>query len=429
MSGQFIKPPGAKSIASDGAPVDMLGRMAAVTSSQILAWAARRRRQIAAGAVLALVLIAAFVFRGDIVRASLDPKTPFQTYRPPPAPDYARPSAWALAPASPAAFTQGGPGADVFFVHPTTYNGGEEWNGPIDHKRSVRQLFQVMLPNYAGPFARAGRVFAPRYRQASLYAMLSLREDAREARAFAYADVARAFRLYLDRFNHGRPIILAGVEQGGQIVERLAREAVAADPALKARIAAVYAIDAIVPAEAHTWSSPIPPCQGRAQARCIVAYLPEPKSHRDAGERALRRALVFGKSGELEPLAGRPALCVNPLTGSVDAPLAARAANLGAANATKLEWGVRPAFLPRQVSARCEGGVLWVSHPRSGVLSPAGGWADRRKAPGYNLFYLDLETDAKARIAALNADPTFHEQAPPITQSIDVKRVPLMGRR
>ncbi len=194
----------------------MLGRMGEVTPSQILEWARRHRARVAAGAVLALVLIAAFLFRGEILRASLDPKTPYQTYSPPPAPDYEQRAAWALAPADPATFPQGGPGADVFFVHPTTYNGGEQWNGPIDHRRSVRQLEQVMLPNYAGPFARAGRVFAPRYRQASLYAMLSLREDARDARSLAYADVKRAFRLYLDRFNHGRPIILAGVEQGAR---------------------------------------------------------------------------------------------------------------------------------------------------------------------------------------------------------------------
>ena len=28
-----------------------------------------------------------------------------------------------------------------------------------------------MAPNYAGPFVRVGRLFAPRYRQASLYTL------------------------------------------------------------------------------------------------------------------------------------------------------------------------------------------------------------------------------------------------------------------
>ena len=49
-----------------------------------------------------------------------------------------------------------------------------------------------MLPNYAGPFARLGRIFAPRYRQASLYTLMTLRDDAREARLLTVrADAAK----------------------------------------------------------------------------------------------------------------------------------------------------------------------------------------------------------------------------------------------
>ena len=50
-----------------------------------------------AGFALVFLLTAAVaVWRGDILRAGLDPQVPFQTYQPPPAPDYARPEAWAL---------------------------------------------------------------------------------------------------------------------------------------------------------------------------------------------------------------------------------------------------------------------------------------------------------------------------------------------
>ena len=73
----------------------------------------------------------------------------------------------------------------------------------------------------------------------------------------------------------------------------------------------------------------------------------------------------------------------------------------GAANATGLEWGDRPAFLARQVSARCDGGVLRVSSPKSALLQPSGSWTERRMAPSFNLFYADLENDARARLAAL----------------------------
>lgn len=175
---------------------------------------------------LALTVVGVLIFLGlatgafwdDVMRTALDPKAPFQTYKPPPAPDYARRSAWHLMPTTPETATIGQPKADVFFVGPTTYDGGKDWNAPIDDARSNEAFRQVMAPNYAGPFVRVGRIFAPKYRQASLYTLLTLREDAREARKFAYGDVARAFRYYLEHDNGGRPFVIVGVEQGGKSV-------------------------------------------------------------------------------------------------------------------------------------------------------------------------------------------------------------------
>jgi hypothetical protein len=42
-----------------------------------------------------------------------------------------------------------------------------------------------------------------------------------------------------------------------------------------------------------------------------------------------------------------------------------------------------------------------VSSPKSVSLKPSGSWAEQRMAPGFNLFYADLEADARARVAAL----------------------------
>ena len=106
------------------------------------------------------------------------------------------------------------------------------------------------------------------------------------------------------------------------------------------------------------------------------------------------------EQGELVNLSPRPALCFNPILGAVtEAPAAARL-HLGAANATGLEWGARPAFLARQVSAQCRGGVLYVSRPQSSALRRSGSWADRRKVEGFNLFYADIEADARQRLAS-----------------------------
>lgn len=392
-------------------------------SRRLRSWGPQRWRLVGGSVVLVLALILAFAFRDHVLLAALDPKLPFQTYRPPPAPNYAAEESWALAPINaPTTMV-----ADVFFVHPTTYNGGEEWNGPINHPRSRRLLEQVMLPNYAGPFARVGRVFAPRYRQASLYAMRTAREDSREARRFAYDDVRRAFRYYLAHWNGGRPFILAGIEQGGSIAERLVREEIAADPAVLRRFAAAYLIESPTPADAYGPDQPIPACRSRDQARCVVAYVSAPQGDDRLSRHIRERALVWDLLGQLQPLGGRRLLCVNPMLGARSDAVAPERLNLGAVNASNLEWGVRPAFMPHQVASQCRQGVLERTRPRSVTLKPARGWADRLKAPGFNVFYADLEADALARLKALGAQPDFHLPAPPITTSIEVRRVPVMG--
>ena len=386
----------------------------------------RTGMKVAAFGLLALALIAAFVFRDQILRASLDPRQPFQTYRPPPAPDYSSRADWALLPADPVHPGPQDGAVDVFFVHPTTYNGGEQWNGPILYPRAARQLASVMLPNYAGPFARLGRVFAPRYRQASVYAMASLREDALEARRFAYGDVKAAFETFITRYSPGRPFILVGVEQGGSLAALLLRDEIVTRPDLRRRMLAAYLLQTVVPADEYGPAAPIPACASRQEAHCVVAYMQVREGRQGTARRIINRALAWNAAGELAPLGTRAPLCVNPLLGARTEALAPRRDNLGAANATDLEWGARPGYLPHEVSAQCRDALLWVSRPTSPTLKAVGGWAERQKPPGYNLFYADLEADARERVRA--AASSGGMPAPPITTSIPVRRVPVMGR-
>ena len=360
-----------------------------------------RRLMAAAIVLVALVLAAAvYVWRDDILRTRLDPKEPFQTYDPPPAPDYAQRSAWALMPNAPEAPTAGEPPADVFFVGPTTFDGGRHWNAPIDDPKADRLFRQVMAPNYAGPFVRVGRIFAPRYRQASLYTLMTLRDDAREARRFAYGDVAQAFRYYVAHYNQDRPFVIVGVEQGGTLATRLIAEEVAANPALRARLAAAYLVQTVVPSD----NPPLPPCLAPKQTGCLAAWASVYDGEPERAQALLDRSLVWNDAGQLVNLGGRTPICFNPLFGAVvDAEAPARL-NLGATNATGLEWGARPAFLTRQVGAKCDKGILRVTRPKSPSLKPSGSWTDRRRAPGYNVFFADLEADAGARVAAL-AEP------------------------
>lgn len=343
-------------------------------------------------ALLFVVIAALAVWRGDILRAGLDPQVPFQTYTPPPPPDYSLPQAWALN-------EQRAPDAGdaaVFFVHSTTYDGGREWNGPIGEPRADAYLRRVVLPNHAGPFAVAGAISAPRYRQASLYARLTLREDAREARAFAYRDVLAAFDVWIARHPRG-PIVLAGVEQGGELVERLVRERVATDPAVRSRLVAAYLVDVVAAAEGLAPNAPA--CQSRTQTGCVIGWSPVSTDNDGAGKRRLRRALVWNSRGQLVDLAGKRPLCVNPVTGSgSNAPVDARR-HKGATNATGLEWGAKPALISREVATQCREGLLRYSEPTQESFDQRGSWADRRKSRPYNLFYGDIQEDVKARLA------------------------------
>src|SRR5689334_22103210 len=108
---------------------------------------ARPRRNLwpAVGLVLLVAVLAAAyaIFRGDLIRYSLDPRIPFQTYRPPPAPDYAQPTGWWLAPAHPEAPAPTDPAADVFFVAPTSFDGGKNWNAPPNDPGTERVFREV----------------------------------------------------------------------------------------------------------------------------------------------------------------------------------------------------------------------------------------------------------------------------------------------
>jgi hypothetical protein len=379
------------------------------------------KRWIALGlAALAMLLaVSAFVFRADILRTSLDPRIPFQAYTPPKAPNYGEARAWALPiDANPSSALP----ADVFFIHPTTFNGGRHWNAPFRDQEAARLLDRVMLPNYAGPFARVGRIFAPRYRQASLYSQMTLREDARAARGFAYGDVREAFRFWLRTHGGDRPLVLVGVEQGGLLAERLLREEIIPNAALRRRLAGVYLIETVVPASGYDAASPVPACTRREQAGCVVAWA----TPREGDRRRTRdRTLIWDGSGILVGLQGREVLCVNPLTGArSDAP-AREAESLGAVNASGMGWGVRPPLLKREVQTRCVEGFLDVSRPKSSAFRPARGWADQRKVAPYNLFFGDLEADSQTRVSTLLGRQAYGRPAPPITTSVPVRTSPV----
>lgn len=351
----------------------------------------------------------------DIMRHNLDPKVPFQTYVPPSAPDYKSRASWYLNPAFEGREVQRNRNPqklDAFFIHGTSFNGGKDWLGGIDDPLATAEVLRVQLPNHAGPFASIGYVYAPKYRQASLYSQLTQREDAREAREFAYGDVNEAFSAFLRQRRNAGGFIIVGVEQGGLIAQRLVQERVATDEALRGKLVAAYFMETLVPKKDYAEGKAIPACLSRPQIGCVVSYLSVDAGRPDRALTATRRAMVWDPVYALEPLGKLEALCVNPLNGAESDESVEARHSLGAANATGLEWGAVPALISRKVGARCNNGILYVNKPSDPSFKVSGSWADKKKVRSYNLFYGDLQADVAERWFNYRFAPKTPQVAP-----------------
>ncbi len=131
--------------------------------------------------------------------------------------------------------------ADVFFLCPTVYAGQEDcWNMPLEDE-AAKASFLGAINMEKGIYDQDCRFFAPYYRQAGLSVYLFSPEEREPYLASAYEDVKDAFLYYLDHYNQGRPIIVAGFSQGADMSLRLLKDCFA-DEEINDLLVACYAI-------------------------------------------------------------------------------------------------------------------------------------------------------------------------------------------
>jgi hypothetical protein len=367
---------------------------------------------IAAGLVLAAAALAWFLGSDALFRMSIHPPGNFDASRLPPAPDYAQADAWALRPETPPAGAWETPwGVDVFFIHPTSAYDGLAWNAAWNDPAATGHLEREILPSHAGPFLHAGPVYAPRYRQAGLYSELNPGDEGDAAFQPAYDDVLRAFDEYLAADNRGRAIIIAGIGQGGVHALRLVRDRFQAPP-LKDRLAAAYIIEAAVPTDMIGHGIAQPVCAAHADIHCIVAWSAVTAGDGDTRRRFATQLPVWTADNTIAAIAGRPTVCVNPLTWTTSPAIAPPSDHRGAARAAGLVTGqteTDPEILPRTVSARCTNGLLDLDRLPDFRWA---GWGARYMTPDYNLFYADIAFNAAERARAASVWLDEHAQKP-----------------
>lgn len=330
-------------------------------------------------------------------RALLETPTPLP-------PDYARAASWAALPSRsgfadlvPTSVTRRAPRearADVFFVHPTTYFDRQSWNQPLDDPEANALTDSLVLANQASVFNACCRVFAPRYRQASLAAFLTEGSDGEQARELAYQDVRRAFEFYLAHHNQGRPIVLAAHSQGSHHALRLL-EGVLASPPHRERLVAAYLPGIPVPTVEPHRAAGLRVCGLPLETGCFVSWNTVASGATRAFSSPTMRTL-FGRErdGNRDQV-----VCVNPLTWRLDGRPASPDLNLGGVVFAKeiASSGVRRL---RVAGAQCVGGLLAVADVSDADLRKARGWAGDYHLLDYGLFYMNVRTNAEARVAA-----------------------------
>jgi Protein of unknown function (DUF3089) len=375
--------------------------------------------------------------------SAIRPRHAFGSRQPPPAPDYSLSASWAARPDRRSHAMLAPPGvepgdrqaeaaADVFFIHPTMYFGRENWNARVDDPRVNELVDEMVIPLEASIFNASCRVWAPRYRQATLYAFLGARKSARKALELAFGDVRRAFEHWVEHLSGGRPFFIAGHSQGCLHAIRLLEEVIDRDPALVERLVAAYPIGFTFPMDKFERGLRRlrPADEARDHGGVVVAWDTwleggGPSRALDRGEHwypkagsADRRAGDDAEPrGSWERRAWKTPLCVNPLTWRRDGATAPRELHRGA---VAVELAGRPATFsltgddplgfrlaglsapkPHLVSARCDkDGYLYISEPPDPELRtmvmPGGNYHNYDLA----MFYMDVRHNVAERLAA-----------------------------
>ena len=376
---------------------------------------------IAVGVVLVLAAGAAFVNRDSIgmmlAFGRLKPTQTFAEVSRPAAPDYADASSWAALPDrnDPADVLPGGDvqdlqataPVDVFFVHPTTFYQTSNWNQPLDDANTNQLTDMFVLRAQASVFNSCCRIYAPRYRQATLYSFMDGSGDGKTALSLAYEDVQRAFDYYIEHYNQGRPFVLASHSQGSVHLRELLEKRITGTP-LRERMVAAYPIGFGIDTEALAKAVPdVPVCTSAEQIGCLVSWNaigPEARSWGDTSK----------------------SVCVNPLTWSTDGQPADRSLNLGSVTYPGTFAGsiadlkslpqdyidAKPALEVGTADAQCVNGMLLVKEIHSQLYGARPMGRDNYHVYDYSLFHMNLRKNAETRVAQYLAQHPPAAEAP-----------------
>ena len=164
-----------------------------------------------------------------------------------------------------------------------------------------------------GIYDAESRFFAPYYRQAGLSVYELPAEEREPYLALAYEDVRAAFDYYLEHYNEGRPIIVAGFSQGADMCLRLLKDRFA-DEEVNRLLVACYTIGWSITEEEIAEYPHLRFATGEDDTGVIISFNSEAESVTDS--------ILIPE--------GTRTLAINPLNWRTDSIPAGKEANLGA---------------------------------------------------------------------------------------------------
>ena len=203
--------------------------------------------------------------------------------------------------------------ADVFFLCPTVYAGEEDSFNMSMEDESTKRDFLGAVNMEKGIYEEDTRFFAPYYRQVGLYVYQLPAQERESYLELAYEDVKDAFTYYLEHYNQGQPIILAGFSQGADMSLRLLKDCFA-DEEVNDLLVACYAIGWRITQEEMAAYPHLRFATGEDDTGVIVSFNSEAE----------------GVADSLMIPAGTRTLAINPLNWKTDGTAAGKEENLGA---------------------------------------------------------------------------------------------------
>ena len=268
--------------------------------------------------ILVAVAFAIYQFGQQVLIKSATPQGHFKAAASGSGPDYARVQNWLARPDIPnnpsdwlpdgAAAAPGGSAA-IFYIHPTTYLERDRWNASLTGNSQTDLRTRLFVQSQASALTSAGKVWAPRYRQAAFGAFLLKSEDARKALDLAYSDVISAFDEFLKE-NPGAPLVLAGHSQGSLHLSRLL---VDRREAIKDRLVAAYVVGWPISVTADLPAMRLRACSHVEETGCVLSW-------QTFAEPANPDLVLDAWQGTRGPTGVRRTrgdmLCTNPITGT-----------------------------------------------------------------------------------------------------------------